>query len=61
VEYAGQKAIAEDIQNLQAAIDGKRVDGFMSALGPLSVGAGLRNELTSDPVVLPRLPPRATR
>jgi 5-methyltetrahydropteroyltriglutamate--homocysteine methyltransferase len=48
VEYAGQNAIAEDIKNLQTAIAGKPVDGFVSSLGPLSVGAGLRNEYYAD-------------
>ncbi len=43
VQYTGGRAIAEDIRNLRAAIDGKPVDGFLSALGPLSIGAGLRN------------------
>jgi 5-methyltetrahydropteroyltriglutamate--homocysteine methyltransferase len=50
VQYVGQTAIAEDIKNMQAAIQGKSVDGFLSALGPLSVGAGLRNEFYKDEV-----------
>jgi 5-methyltetrahydropteroyltriglutamate--homocysteine methyltransferase len=43
VQYTGQHAIAQDIKHLQSAISGKPVEGFLSALGPLSVGAGLRN------------------
>jgi 5-methyltetrahydropteroyltriglutamate--homocysteine methyltransferase len=48
VRYTGQSAIAEDIRNLQGAIADKPVEGFLSALGPLSVGAALRNEYYKD-------------
>ena len=33
-----------DIENLKAAIAGKDVEGYVAALGPLSLGAGVRNE-----------------
>jgi 5-methyltetrahydropteroyltriglutamate--homocysteine methyltransferase len=48
VRYTGQAAIAQDINNLQSAIVGKPVEGFLSALGPLSVGAALRNMYYRD-------------
>src|SRR4029077_18688414 len=32
VRYTGQAAIAQDIENLQAVIAGKPVEGFLSAL-----------------------------
>jgi len=44
VTYVGQKAVAEDIANLKAAIAGKDVEGYIAALGPLSLGAGVRND-----------------
>ncbi|BCB75717.1 cobalamin-independent methionine synthase II family protein [Phytohabitans flavus] len=44
VTYTGQAAIAEDVRALKAGIEGKDVDGFIAALGPLSLGAGARNE-----------------
>jgi 5-methyltetrahydropteroyltriglutamate--homocysteine methyltransferase len=44
ITYTGQTAIQADIANLQAAIQGKDVEGYIAALGPLSLGAGVRNE-----------------
>jgi 5-methyltetrahydropteroyltriglutamate--homocysteine methyltransferase len=43
VSYTGQAAVQADIANLQAAIAGKDVEGYLAALGPLSLGAGIRN------------------
>src|SRR5262245_20040121 len=43
LQYTGQDAIAKDIFALRAAIKGRNVEGFISALGPLSLGAGVRN------------------
>ncbi len=44
VTYTGQDAVQADIKNLQAAIAGKDVEGYVAALGPLSLGAGVRND-----------------
>jgi 5-methyltetrahydropteroyltriglutamate--homocysteine methyltransferase len=44
VRYVGQEAIAEDIRTLQETIAGRDVQGFVASLGPLSLGAGARNE-----------------
>jgi 5-methyltetrahydropteroyltriglutamate--homocysteine methyltransferase len=44
VSYRGQQAVKSDIANLKAAITGKDVEGYLAALGPLSLGAGIRNE-----------------
>lgn len=44
VRYVAHDAIKEDIANLKAAIAGKNVEGFLAALGPLSLGAGAHNE-----------------
>jgi 5-methyltetrahydropteroyltriglutamate--homocysteine methyltransferase len=44
VKYTGQDAIKEDTANLNAAVQGKDVEGCITALGPLSLGAGVRNE-----------------
>ncbi len=43
VKYIGQAAVAEDISNLKAALQGKDVEGYVAALGPLSLGAGVHN------------------
>src|SRR6266852_3592275 len=43
LRYIGQSAVAEDIANLKAAIQGKDVEGYIAALGPLSLGAGIHN------------------
>lgn len=41
---AGRAAIGRDIDAMQVALAGKtNVDGFIAALGPLSLGAGARN------------------
>jgi 5-methyltetrahydropteroyltriglutamate--homocysteine methyltransferase len=46
VAYIGQAAIQADIDALRKALVGKdsSVEGFVAALGPLSLGAGARNE-----------------
>jgi 5-methyltetrahydropteroyltriglutamate--homocysteine methyltransferase len=43
VRYTAHAAIAEDVANLKAAIAGKDVEGYIAALGPLSLGAGVAN------------------
>ena len=44
VTYTGQAAIQKDIDALKTALKGKPdADGFIAALGPLSLGAGVRN------------------
>jgi 5-methyltetrahydropteroyltriglutamate--homocysteine methyltransferase len=43
VQYIGQAAVAEDVANLKAAVEGKDVEGYVAALGPLSLGAGIHN------------------
>lgn len=45
IAYTGHDAIQRDIDALKTGIAGKQdVDGFIAALGPLSLGAGARNE-----------------
>lgn len=44
VRYVGEEAIAADIDALQTALRGKDAEGFIAALGPLSLGAGAINE-----------------
>jgi 5-methyltetrahydropteroyltriglutamate--homocysteine methyltransferase len=46
VTYTGHQAIKADIDALNKALAGKNSDteGFVAALGPLSLGAGARNE-----------------
>jgi 5-methyltetrahydropteroyltriglutamate--homocysteine methyltransferase len=50
VSYSGQEAIKADIDALTKAMAGKDSDteGFVAALGPLSLGAGARNEYYSS-------------
>ncbi len=48
VSYTGQAAVLADVANLKAAIQGKDVEGYVAALGPLSLGAGVRNEHYSN-------------
>src|SRR5215475_7514997 len=50
VTYTGQEAIAADVAALRKALAGKpaEVEGFVAALGPLSLGAGARNEYYSS-------------
>jgi 5-methyltetrahydropteroyltriglutamate--homocysteine methyltransferase len=43
IKYIGQQAVAEDIKNLKAGLQGKDVEGYVAALGPLSLGAGVHN------------------
>ncbi len=44
VTYIAHDAIKADVANLKAAIVGKGVEGYVAALGPLSLGAGVRND-----------------
>ena len=44
VKYTAQAQIQSDVATLKAALQGKDVEGFVAALGPLSLGAGTRNE-----------------
>jgi 5-methyltetrahydropteroyltriglutamate--homocysteine methyltransferase len=50
VAYTGHAAIKADIDALTESLDGKPADveGFVAALGPLSLGAGARNEYYSS-------------
>jgi 5-methyltetrahydropteroyltriglutamate--homocysteine methyltransferase len=50
VKYTGQEAIKADTDALTKAMAGKpaEVEGFVAALGPLSLGAGARNEYYSS-------------
>lgn len=50
VAYTGHAAIKADTDALARALDGKPADveGFVAALGPLSLGAGARNEFYSS-------------
>jgi 5-methyltetrahydropteroyltriglutamate--homocysteine methyltransferase len=44
ISYTGYAAAQKDIDALKTALKGKSdVDGFIAALGPLSLGAGVRN------------------
>ncbi len=44
IKYTGQEAIAADIAALKAGLEGHSEQGFIAALGPLSLAAGKRNE-----------------
>jgi 5-methyltetrahydropteroyltriglutamate--homocysteine methyltransferase len=44
ITYVGQAAVQSDIANLKAALQGTNVEGYIAALGPLSLGAGIHNE-----------------
>jgi 5-methyltetrahydropteroyltriglutamate--homocysteine methyltransferase len=44
ITYTGQAMIQAAIANLQAAIAGKDVEGYIAALGPISLGAGAHND-----------------
>ena len=50
VKYTGHEAIKADTDALARALEGKpaEVEGFVAALGPLSLGAGARNEYYSS-------------
>ena len=48
VAYTGHEMIAADIANLKAAISGKAVEGYVAALGPISLGAGAHNDYYDD-------------
>jgi 5-methyltetrahydropteroyltriglutamate--homocysteine methyltransferase len=44
IEYTGYAAIGQDVAALKEALAGRHgVDGFIAALGPLSLGAGFHN------------------
>lgn len=44
VRYTGHDAVARDIKALREALPGGDTEGFIAALGPLSLGAGAVNE-----------------
>jgi 5-methyltetrahydropteroyltriglutamate--homocysteine methyltransferase len=44
IAYTGREAVKADVDSLKAAIAGKDVEGYVAALGPLSLGAGVRND-----------------
>jgi 5-methyltetrahydropteroyltriglutamate--homocysteine methyltransferase len=44
ISYIGQAGVQTDVANLKAAIAGKDAEGYIAALGPLSLGAGVRND-----------------
>lgn len=44
VKYTAQEQIKSDVANFKAALAGKDTEGFIAALGPLSLGAGTTNE-----------------
>lgn len=48
VTYIGQADIDEDVRALEEALVGADAEGFIAALGPLSLGAGARNEHYAD-------------
>lgn len=48
VRYIGHDAIAKDVSEMVAALKGRDAQGFIAALGPLSLGAGARNEYYPD-------------
>jgi hypothetical protein len=48
VTYIGHDAIGRDVAELVAAVEGRDAQGFIAALGPLSLGAGARNEYYPD-------------
>ena len=48
IGYIGQKAIAADVDAMKAGLAGKDNEGFIAALGPLSLGAGAHNEYYPD-------------
>jgi 5-methyltetrahydropteroyltriglutamate--homocysteine methyltransferase len=43
IRYTAQAIIQSDVETLEAALTDKPADGFVAALGPLSLGAGARN------------------
>ena len=44
IAYTGREAVKADVDSLKAAVAGKDVEGYVAALGPLSLGAGVRND-----------------
>ena len=44
ITYHGHAEVQTDCDNLNAALKGKDAEGYIAALGPLSLGAGVRNE-----------------
>ncbi len=43
IKYTAHDVIKNDVATLKTALEGKKADGFVAALGPLSLGAGARN------------------
>lgn len=43
IVYHGYDAVQSDITNLKAALEGTDAEGYIAALGPLSIGAGIHN------------------
>jgi 5-methyltetrahydropteroyltriglutamate--homocysteine methyltransferase len=43
IAYTGQAIARSDVAALKTALEGKQAEGFICALGPLSLGAGARN------------------
>src|SRR5262245_14656612 len=44
VKYTAQDTITADMHTLKAGVNGKAVEAFAAALGPLSLGTNARNE-----------------
>jgi 5-methyltetrahydropteroyltriglutamate--homocysteine methyltransferase len=44
VKYTAHQQIRSDVANFKAALAGRKSEGFLAALGPLSLGAGSPNE-----------------
>jgi 5-methyltetrahydropteroyltriglutamate--homocysteine methyltransferase len=44
VKYTALSVIQSDMATLKGAVAGKGIEAFAAALGPLSLGAGARNE-----------------
>jgi 5-methyltetrahydropteroyltriglutamate--homocysteine methyltransferase len=44
ITYTAHERITADVASFKAALTGKDVEGFVAALGPLSLGAAARNE-----------------
>ncbi len=44
ISYTAHEQIKSDLANFKAALAGKDLEGFVAALGPLSLGAGVHND-----------------
>jgi 5-methyltetrahydropteroyltriglutamate--homocysteine methyltransferase len=44
VSYTGHDPIGRDVTELKAALESQDSQGFVAAVGPLSLGAAARNE-----------------